>query len=160
MACIGVAAISLLIFLMASTQVLAQPASARQEPSVAQALPLGVVNQGIRIPSFEESGRKASDLRAATAVRIDDEQLLAHEVWMDWHGKLPSEVMQLHLPSALYNLVTQVVRAAERSKVTRQDLETSADSLVFDSRRSVGRMVGRVRTLFFSPKPQDSTRSR
>jgi hypothetical protein len=33
--------------------------------------------------------------------------------------------------------------------VTRADLQTSADSLVFDTRTSIGSMSGRVRTLIF-----------
>jgi hypothetical protein len=36
--------------------------------------------------------------------------------------------------------------------VRRSDFETSGDSLVFDSRTSIGSMKGRVRTLIFDPR--------
>lgn len=130
------------------------------ELSLTQVLPLGALNREIHIPAFDESGRKSSDLRAASAVRVDDEQLLANEVLLDWHGSKPGEQMQLRLPRAFYNLVTQMVRSPQRSEVRRRDLQTSGDQLVFDSRRSTGSLVGRVRTLLFSASNQPTTPSR
>jgi hypothetical protein len=57
--------------------------------------------------------------------------------------------MRIDLPSATFHLADHLLRSGEHCTVTRADLQTSADSLVFDTRTSIGSMSGRVRTLIF-----------
>lgn len=112
-------------------------------------IPAGFVNRDVVIPSFDETGRKTSELRAATITRIDEERLMAGRVSIDIITLDPKENIQVDLPTALYHLNDKVLRSGERSTITRSDLETSGDTLVFDSATSIGRMSGRVRTLIF-----------
>ena len=112
-------------------------------------IPAGFINREVVIPSFDDLGRKTSELTAATVTRIDDDRLQAGQVSISIFSLEPKENIQVKLPSALYNLSDKILRSGERSTITRSDLETSGDTLVFDSATSIGSMSGRVRTLIF-----------
>lgn len=145
------------LILSSHSHLKSQSGDQNQADPMLKMIPLGAVNRNLHIPTFARDGRKASDLHADTAVRIDGESLLAHKVDVFWHGQQPSQDMKIHLPSAFYNMMTQMVRTDERSEVRRSDLKTSGDSLVFDAKSSTGRLVGRVRTLLFSSANQKVT---
>ncbi|MEQ1747985.1 MAG: hypothetical protein ABL974_01075 [Prosthecobacter sp.] len=112
-------------------------------------VPTDFVNRGVIIPSFNAEGRKSSELRAETLTRIDDDRLQAGKVNIEIYAADPAQNIQVQLISAVHHMTDQVLRSGERSVVRRSDFETSGDSLVFDSRTSIGSMKGRVRTLIF-----------
>jgi hypothetical protein len=112
-------------------------------------IPAGFVNRDVIIPSFDEAGKKTSELHAATLTRIDEEHLQATQVTISIQAEDPAQNMRVDLPSAVFHLGDEILRSDERSTVTRSDFETSGDTLVFDTRTSVGSMTGRVRTLIF-----------
>jgi hypothetical protein len=114
-------------------------------------VPQGLVNRGVIIPSFDEAGKKSSELRAETLTRIDDDRLLAEKVTIEVYAETPDKTLHIDLKSAVHHLTDQLLRSGERSVVTRSDFETSGDSLVFDAATSIGCMKGRVRTLIFNP---------
>jgi hypothetical protein len=117
--------------------------------SFGQMVPQGLVNRGVIIPSFDEAGKKSSELHADTLTRVDDDRLLAEKVTIDVYAETPDKAMHIDLKSAVYHLADELLRSGERSVVTRSDFETSGDSLVFDAASSIGCMKGRVRTLIF-----------
>jgi len=138
-----------LLLLVAST-LLSQTAEPEGNlAAVTKMIPAGFVNRGVVIPSFDDTGKKTSELHAETLTRIDEERLQATQVTIDILREDPAENMHVILPSAVFHLGEEVLRSGERSTVTRSDLETSGDTLVFDSRTSIGSMTGRVRTLIF-----------
>ena len=143
------------LFLVLATALLAQstaPLPPPQESKMAafgKMIPEGFVNRGVVIPSFDEAGKKTSELHATTLTRIDSERLHATEVTIDILSDDPADNMRVTLPSALYHLNEEILRSEERSTIFRRDQETSGDTLVFDSRTSMGSMTGRVRTLIF-----------
>ncbi|MES2596008.1 MAG: hypothetical protein V4662_11760 [Verrucomicrobiota bacterium] len=112
-------------------------------------IPAGFVNKDVVIPSFDEAGKKSSELHAATLTRIDEEHLQATLVTIDLLADDPNQNVRVDLPSALFNLKDRILRSGERSTIIRSDFETSGDTLVFDSATSIGSMTGRVRTLIF-----------
>ncbi len=112
-------------------------------------IPAGFVNRDVIIPSFDEAGKKTSELHAATLTRIDEEHLQATQVTISIQAEDPAQNIRVDLPSAVFHLGDEILRSDERSTVTRSDFETSGDTLVFDTRTSVGSMTGRVRTLIF-----------
>lgn len=112
-------------------------------------IPAGFVNRDVVIPSFDDAGKKTSELHAATLTRIDEEHLQATRVTIGIQADDPAQNMRVDLPSAVFHLGDEILRSDERSTVTRSDFETSGDTLVFDTRTSVGSMTGRVRTLIF-----------
>lgn len=117
--------------------------------SFGKMIPEGFVNRDVVIPSFDQAGRKISELHAATLTRIDPERLQATRVTIHILAADPAQTMRIDLPSATFHLADHLLRSGERCTVTRADLQTSADSLVFDTRTSIGTMAGRVRTLIF-----------
>ncbi len=138
------------ILLLLTAALLSQTAEPESPMSAfGKMIPAGFVNRDVIIPSFDETGKKTSELHAATLTRIDEERLQATQVTIDILGDEPAQNMRVALPSALYHLNEKILRSGERSTITRSDLETSGDTLVFDSRTSIGSMTGRVRTLIF-----------
>lgn len=112
-------------------------------------IPAGFVNRGVVIPSFDRQGRKSSEMRADTVVRLDEQCLRAESVVIDLLARDSGQNMKVTLPEAFFYLQDRILRSDSRSTVTRADFETSGDSMVFDSRTSVGSMTGHVRTLIF-----------
>lgn len=112
-------------------------------------IPAGFVNRGVVIPSFDRQGRKSSEMRAETVVRLDEQCLRAESVVIDLLARDPAQNMTVALPEAFFYLQDRILRSDTRSTVSRADFETSGDSMVFDSRTSMGSMTGRVRTLIF-----------
>ena len=112
-------------------------------------IPEGFVNRGVVIPSFDRQGRKSSEMRAETVVRLDEQCLRAESVVIDLLARDPAQNMTVALPEAFFYLQDRILRSDTRSTVSRADFETSGDSMVFDSRTSMGSMTGRVRTLIF-----------
>ena len=112
-------------------------------------VPEGLINRGVIIPSFDQEGKKSSELRAETLTRIDNERLLAEKVTIDVFAETPEKTLHVDLKSAVYHLADQLLRSGERSVITRSDFETSGDSLVFDAATTIGSMKGRVQTLIF-----------
>ncbi len=134
-----------------ATALLSQTVEKKEDSmsAVGKMIPEGFVNRDVVIPSFDEEGKKTSELQAATLTRIDEEHLQAVQVTIDLLADDPAQNVRVDLPSALFNLNDRILRSGERSTVTRNDLETSGDTLVFDSKTSIGSMTGRVRTLIF-----------
>lgn len=112
-------------------------------------VPQGLINRGVIIPSFNQEGKKSSELRAETLTRIDNERLLAEKVTIDVYAETPEKTLRIDLKSAVHHLADQLLRSGERSVITRSDFETSGDFLVFDAATSIGSMKGRVQTLIF-----------
>ena len=112
-------------------------------------IPAGFVNRGVVIPSFDRQGRKSSEMRAETVVRLDEKCLRAESMVIDLIARDPGQNMTVALPEAFFYLQDRILRSDTRSTVTRADFETSGDSMVFDSRTSMGSMTGHVRTLIF-----------
>ena len=138
------------LLLLAATTLLSQTAEPESNlAAVGKMIPAGFINRGVVIPSFDDAGKKTSELHAVTLTRIDEERLQATQVTIDILREDPAQNMHVELPSAIFHLGEQILRSGERSTVTRSDLETSGDTLVFDSRTSIGSMTGRVRTLIF-----------
>lgn len=142
---------ALFAILATSGSLLSQDTVPPESPmaSFGKMIPEGFVNRDVIIPSFDQSGRKTSELHAETITRIDQERLQATRVVIHVLAADPTKTMRIDLPSATFHLTDHLLRSAERCTVTRADLQTSADTLVFDTRTSIGIMGGRVRTLIF-----------
>lgn len=117
--------------------------------SAGRMLPAGFVSRQVVVPSFDEKGRKTSELRAETLVRLDDDRLQTGRTVIQVLAEDPAQNVRVEMPSALYHLGDKLLRSGERCTVARSDMRTEGDSLVFDAGTSVGSMVGRVRTLIF-----------
>lgn len=142
---------AILLTHVTSSWLLSQDSLAPESPmaSFGKMIPEGFVNRDVIIPSFDQTGRKTSELHAETITRIDQDRLQATQVIIHVLAPDPAQNMRIELPSATFHLTDHLLRSGQRCTVTRADLQTSADSLVFDTRTSMGSMGGRVRTLIF-----------
>jgi hypothetical protein len=101
-------------------------------------------NRGVYIPSFSE-GKSSSIVEADVLTRIDDTRLKAESMTIHLYGDTPADEVTVTMPTAIYNMTSQMMRSDDRSKVSRADFEIEGDSLVFDTHSSQGRMTGNVR---------------
>lgn len=147
----------------AATVLLAQtlPEAGGGLSSAGRMLPAGFVSRQVFVPSFDDKGRKTSELRAETLVRLDDERLQTGRTTILVLAEDPGQEVRVEMPSALYHLGDRLLRSGERCVVSRQDMRTEGDSLVFDTQTSIGSMVGGVRTLIFDTgaDARDSTQA-
>jgi len=111
-------------------------------------VPLGFVNKNVRIPSFSK-GKASSIMTAETLTRIDDDRLQAGKTVMEILGETKEDNIRVDLSTAIFNMTEQILRSGERTRVSRADFQVEGDSMVFDSRTSIGQMKGRVRTIIF-----------
>jgi hypothetical protein len=117
--------------------------------SIGKMLPAGFLSRQITVPTFNNEGRKTSELYAETLVRIDETRLKAGEAVIEVFAEDRKQDLRLQMPTAYYNLKDKLLRSDARCKVSRVDMQTEGDSLIFDTETSIGSMVGKVRTLIF-----------
>lgn len=139
------------ILLLISVGVLLSQTQAPQDGMSAfgKMVPADFVNRDVIIPSFNDEGKKSSELHAETLTRIDDDRLQAAKLSIEIYAAEPAQNIRVDLISAVHHMTDQILRSGEHSVVRRSDFETSGDSLVFDARTSIGSMKGHVRTLIF-----------
>lgn len=128
----------------------APAASAAASPLTAfgRQIPAQRPNLGISIPSFTK-GKLHSLIEAAVVTKVDDERLITEQMTIHMFGETEKEHVRVDLPSATYHLSNQILRSAERSKVSRSDFDIEGDSLIFDTQTSQGRMTGNVRMTIY-----------
>lgn len=115
------------------------------------AIPEGVESRGVVKPSFSE-GVLRSLIKAATVTKVSNERLDMSEMTLQMKGKTASEDVEVALLSASYDLPTKVLTSDEHSVVRRSDFVIEGDSLVFDTGKSVGKMIGNVTMVIDLPK--------
>lgn len=117
-------------------------------------VPAGFVNKGVVVPSLNPQGKLASVMNAETVTRLDEDRLAAGGVRIKILGQTPADALDVQLKSAVFHMAEQVVRSGEKSVVSRADVYTEGDSMVYDVRTSKGSLRGRVRTLIYDKRPQ------
>lgn len=117
-------------------------------------VPAGFVNKGVVVPSLNAQGKLASVMNAETVTRLDDDRLAAGGVRIKILGQTPADALDVQLKSAVFHMAEQVVRSGEKSVVSRADVYTEGDSMVYDVQTSKGSLRGRVRTLIYDKRTQ------
>ncbi len=123
--------------------------------AMAKNVPLGVENKMAVLPSFDVAGRRTSVITADVIRRVDDERLYAEKFVLEQFSKDPQKNVRVDLKTVYFNMQTSTLRSMERSKVKRSDFEIEGDSLVFDTKKGEGMMMGNIRTVIFDT-PQKS----
>jgi len=129
-------------------------------------VPLGTVNKGAVIPSFDSTGRRTSLITADVLRRVDDERIFAENLVVQMFNADPKNDVRIDLKTAFYQMAGEggVLRSTERSRVTRADFQIEGDSLIFDTAKNQGRMTGNIHMVIFDsgtdssevPPPADS----
>lgn len=134
-------------------------ATAQQPPApadsglsaLAQMVPLGAVNEGAVIPSFDPAGRRTSLITADMLRRVDDERIYAEKLTVQMFNADPKNNVRIDLKTAFYQMAGEggILRSTDRSRVTRADFEIEGDSLIFDTTKNQGRMTGNIHMVIF-----------
>ncbi|OYW71821.1 MAG: hypothetical protein B7Z37_26680 [Verrucomicrobia bacterium 12-59-8] len=148
-------AISITLGVMAGLVMFAtaqQPAAADSGISAfLKMVPLGAVNEGAVIPSFDATGRRTSIITADVLRRVDDERIYAENLTVQMFNDDPKNDVRIDLKTAFYQMAGQggILRSTDRSRVTRADFEIEGDSLIFDTSKNQGRMTGNIHMVIF-----------
>jgi|GEM_PF-720570 len=117
--------------------------------SFGQLLPMGRKNVDVQIPSFK-GGIPSSMLRADSMTRLDDSMMSMEkmDIWL-YAANRESDV-RVQLPTAEYNMTTQILTSDQRSRISRQDFQLEGDEMIFDTTTQQGKMTGRVEMIIFN----------
>jgi hypothetical protein len=111
--------------------------------SFGKMLPLGQKNRDVKIPSFRD-GNPSSFIRAATMTRLDDEKMEMERLDIRMFGETEDKDLRIMMPTATYQMVTEVLSSEDRSRVSRKDFDLQGDTLIFDTRSQQGKMTGHI----------------
>jgi hypothetical protein len=132
--------------------------AAAQQPAAADSdigaflrmVPLGAVNRGAVIPSFDVTGRRTSLITADMLRRVDDERIYAENLVVQMFNADPKNDVRIDLKTAFYQMAGGgILRSTERSRVSRADFEIEGDSLIFNTSKNQGRMTGNIHMVIF-----------
>ena len=124
-------------------------------------LPLGQKNLDVKIPSFKD-GKPDSFVRAGSMTRVDENRMDMENTDIRLYGETSQSDLRVQLPSSVYDMSTQVMTSAERSRISREDFQLEGDTLVFDTRSRQGKMTGHIHMIIYdadklSKKPDAAT---
>ncbi|WP_395741603.1 hypothetical protein [Prosthecobacter sp.] len=122
------------------------------DPGIAafmQMVPLGAVNKGAVIPSFDATGRRTSLITADVIRRVDDDRIYAENLVVQMFNPDAKNDVRIDLKTAFYHMAGGVLRSADRSRVSRSDFIIEGDSLIFDTAKNQGRMTGNIHMVIF-----------
>ena len=113
-------------------------------------VPAGAVNRGAVIPSFDATGRRTSLITADMLRRVDDDRIYAEKLVVQMFNSDPKNDVRIDLKTAFYQMAGGgILRSTDRSRVSRADFEIEGDSLIFDTVKNQGRMMGNIHMVIF-----------
>ncbi len=118
--------------------------------SFGKVLPLGQKNRDVKIPSFRD-GNPSSFVRAASMTRLDDEKMDMERLDIRMYGDTEEKDLRIMLPTATYDMATEVLSSEDRSRISRKDFDLQGDTLIFDTRTQQGKMTGHIHMIIRNP---------
>lgn len=116
--------------------------------SFGKVLPMGKKNLDVKIPSFKE-GKPDSFVRAGSMTRLDDNQMDMEQTDIRLYGETREGDLRVQLPTAIYDMSTQIMTSDTRSRISRADFQLEGDTLVFDTRSRQGKMTGHIHMIIY-----------
>jgi len=151
----GASGAVLLLAVLAVSVVRAQPQASPAEAKPkelkgftpgAVPLPIGQEAKGLVLPDYDEEGRLRARLEAATAKRIDNEQIQFTGVKMTTYAVATNTPdLAIDMPASTLNIATRMINSTKRTTVTRGDFSIAGDTMRFDINTREGRLVGNVK---------------
>ena len=107
-------------------------------------VPEGMPVNGIKVPQYDENGKRLMLLEAAVAKKVNaqlvDMQSLKLEA-LDGDGRK----IFVELPQAVFNLETRILTGDDTAKIYREDFEITGDSIEFNTKTRFGTLRGNVK---------------
>ncbi|MFM8766080.1 MAG: hypothetical protein ACKOHM_05745 [Spartobacteria bacterium] len=107
-------------------------------------VPEGMPVNGIKVPQYDENGKRLMLFEAAVAKKINaqlvDMQTVKLEA-LDGEGRK----IFVELPQAVFNLESRILTGDATAKIYREDFEITGDSIEFNTKTRFGTMRGNVK---------------
>ena len=113
-------------------------------------LPIGHEAKGLILPDFDLQGHLRGKFIAATARRLNEENVLFTDLKITTFTEENETDLQVDLHTATFNLKTKILSSKESGTVKRADFNIVGDTLEFDTDKRVGHMVGHVKMVITS----------
>ena len=113
-----------------------------------QSVPLTIGHEakGLVLPDYDEEGRLRARLEAATAKRIDNEQIQFTGVKMTTYVvETNTADLAIDMPASILNITTRMITSDKRTTVRRGDFSIAGDTMRFDINAREGRLQGNVK---------------
>ena len=106
--------------------------------------------EGLRIPSFDETGKLQMYFTITHAKRTDEDHLAMSMAKVETFDGNGARQMLIEVPRSVLDLKTRIVTSDSPVKITRSDFELTGDTMIFNTQTRMGRFVGNVRMLIFN----------
>ena len=113
-------------------------------------LPIGHEAKGLVLPDFDLEGHLRGRFEAASAKRIDEENIGFHSLKITTYTPENKTDLTIELLDSVLNLKTRVLTSKERTTIQRADFNIAGDSVEFDTNTHTGKLVGNVKMVITS----------
>jgi len=113
-------------------------------------LPIGHEAKGLVLPDFDLEGHLRGRFEAASAKRIDEENVGFHLLKITTYTPENKTDLTIELIDSVLNLKTRILTSKERTTIQRADFNITGDSVEFDTNDHTGKLVGNVKMVITS----------
>ena len=129
----------------------ATPSASAGEQSLTNIpLPIGHEAKGLVLPDFDLEGHLRGRFEAASAKRLDDYHIGFHSLKITTYTSENQPDLTVELSESILNLNTRILSSNERTVIKRADFNIAGDSVEFDTKTHIGRLVGNVKMVITS----------
>jgi lipopolysaccharide assembly outer membrane protein LptD (OstA) len=129
----------------------ATPSASAGEQSLTNIpLPIGHEAKGLVLPDFDLEGHLRGRFEAASAKRIDEENIGFHSLKITTYTPENKADLTIELIDSVLNLKTRILSSKERTIIQRADFNIAGDSVEFDTNTHTGKLVGNVKMVLTS----------
>src|SRR5437588_4840073 len=129
----------------------ATPSASAGEQSLTNIpLPIGHEAKGLVLPDFDLEGHLRGRFEAASAKRLDDYHVGFHSLKITTYTSENQPDLTVELSESILNLNTRILSSNERTVIKRVDFNIAGDSVEFDTKTHIGRLVGNVKMVITS----------
>ena len=110
-------------------------------------LPIGHEIKGLVLPDIDIEGHLRTRFEAATAKRIDADQIAFTGLKVTSFTPQDTIDLQLDLPVSTFDMNTRVLRSQQRTNIARADFTIEGDALEFNTVDRKGTLTGNVKMI-------------
>ena len=108
--------------------------------------PLPIHNSAhlLNFPSYDQTGKLLSLLKAMKATRLDDEHVQMEKMDYDMNTPDGKDQYKIEMPTSVLNLRTNIITSDQPVIIRTKDFELTGEKVEFNTVESTGELKGRV----------------
>ena len=122
----------------------------KEEAKFSVPIPVGHGGTGITIPYFDLSGHKQMEFHIGDATRIDENHLQMANLRIETYDDEGAPGMVIDMPASTFDLQTRFIMSKKPVLIRRADFEIIGETIDFDTKNRVGKILGKTRMLIFN----------